>query len=189
MKKLSEYQKIIKPFLSQKRYEHSICVAKEAAFLAKKYGVDVEKAQIAGILHDIMKDTSSDDQLKTITEFGIILNDIELSSKKLWHQIAGAAYCKGALGIDDEDIINAIRYHTSGRKNMSKLEKVLFIADYTSSDRDYKGVDDMRRYALISLEKAMVEGISYTLIELAEGRKLIISDTIDAYNEAVQTQP
>lgn len=185
MANISAYKKAIRSFLSEKRCDHCVAVAKEAVRLAKKYGADPEKAETAGILHDIMKEASPDQQLKIITDFGIMLNDIELSTKKLWHQCAGMAYVAGHLGVEDQDVLNAIRYHTSGRSNMSLLEKVLFIADFTSRDRNYNGVENMRKLAETSLESAMIEGLSFTILELAEEKKPIIEDTIDAYNQAV----
>ena len=127
-----EYREIIKARMSEKRYIHSLNVEKEAVRLAEKYGADVKKAAVAGILHDITKETSFDEQLKIIENSGIILNDIQKSAPKLWHSISGAAYVKDVLGICDEDIFNAIRYHTTARADMSLLEKVIFIADFTA---------------------------------------------------------
>jgi len=183
--KRQEYIKAIKPMLSQKRFEHSLNVAQEAVKLAKKYGADEEKAEIAGLLHDILKDTPSEKQLKILSDFGIILNNVELSAKRFWHAIAGAVYIRTVLHIEDPEIFDAVRYHTTGRNNMSLLEKVIFIADFISKDRDYPGVEDMRRTAYKSLDKAIVEGIAFTIGDLAKNRDPIVIDTIDAYNDAV----
>ncbi len=185
MLSVKEYQKIIKPHLSDKRYHHSCEVAKAAKRLAKKYGADPDKAEIAGILHDILKDTPKDEQLKIMDRFGIILNDIEAVTPNLWHQISGAAYVKNELNIDDPDIVDPIRWHTSGKKDMTLMEKIVFVADFISNDRDYKGVDKMRTIAKESLDKAIIEGLSFTISELAENGKAIVSDTFDAYNDAV----
>ncbi len=185
MTRPNEIKKILKEFLGDKRYNHTLEVAKEAVKLAKRYGADEEKAEIAALLHDIMKEQDEDIQLSVIAEAGITLDEVELVTKKLWHQIAGMAYAKEMLGIEDEDILNAVRYHTSGRKNMSLLEKVVFIADFTSDDRDFNGVKEMRKLAEKCLEDAMVEGLSYTLTELSHEKKLISRDTIDAYNMAI----
>ena len=187
MLSVKEYQKIIKPHLSDKRYHHSCEVAKAAKRLAKKYGADQEKAEIAGILHDIMKDTPKDEQLKIMNRFGIILNDIEAVTPNLWHQISGAAYVEHELDIKDPEIISPIRWHTSGKKDMTLMEKVVFIADFISDDRDYKGVDKMRAIAKESLDKAIIEGLSFTISELAQNEKAIIPDTFDAYNDAVMS--
>ena len=97
----------------------------------------------------------------------------------------GAAYVENELHIDDPEILNAIRYHTTGRAHMTLLEKVLFVADFTSSDRDYPGVEDIRKAARKSLLEAMLSGMTYTIQDLTERRLAIHPDTIAAYNEAV----
>lgn len=180
-----EYKKIIKSRMSEKRYIHSVNVATEAVRLAKKYGADVEKAQLAGILHDITKETPPEEQLKIIEDNGIILNDVQKSSQKLWHSISGSAYVKSVLGIDDEDVFNAIRYHTSGRADMSLLEKVVFIADFTGAERNYDGVDIMREKADRSLEEAMQFGLAFTISDLAKRNLPIDYDALRAYNQIV----
>lgn len=182
---VKDYDKIIKERLSSKRYEHSKNVAKEAVRLAKKYGADVEKAEIAGILHDITKEAQQEEQFDLIRKAGIELTEFERSTPKLWHAISGSAYLKVILGIEDEDIINAVRFHTTGRCGMSLLEKVIFIADFTSDDRDYDGVEKMRKAADKSLEEAMIEGMSFTICDLSERKLPIASDTFKGYNEVV----
>ena len=109
---IESYKKIIKGRMGEKRYIHSVNVAKQAQKLAKIYGCDEEKAMTAGILHDVTKETPFDEQLKIITEGGIILDEIEKSSQKLWHPISGSVYIQKYLDINDADIINAIRFHT-----------------------------------------------------------------------------
>lgn len=180
------YIKLLKPMLSEKRFEHSLNVAAEAVKLAKKYGADEEKAETAGLLHDILKDTPAEKQLKIISDFGIIMTDVELSAKRFWHAISGAVYIRTELKIEDTEIFDAVRYHTTGRKNMSLLEKVIFIADFISKDRDYPGVEDMRKAAYKNLDKAIVEGIAFTISDLAKNRDAIVTDSIDAYNDAVR---
>ena len=137
------YIQAIKPLLSEKRFEHSLNVAQEAVKLAKKYGADPEKAEAAGILHDILKDTPADKQLKIISDFGIIMNDVTV------------------------------------------LEKVVFVADFISKDRDYPGVEEMRKTAYKSLDRAIVEGIAFTVGALLKDREPVVPETVDAYNDAV----
>lgn len=180
---LEDYKKIIRPFLSDKRYRHSICVSEAAVKLAHRYGADEKKAETAGILHDIMKDLPPEQQLAKMKEYGIRLTDVEQSAQKLWHAMLGAAYLKNELQINDPEILDAVRYHTTGRKNMALLDKVLFIADFISADRDYPGVEQLRKAAKVSLEEAMMEGFSYTIADLANSRKAIHPDTVEAYNQ------
>lgn len=185
MMTFDEYEREVQKHLTDKRFYHSRCVAAAAAQLAERFGVASEKARTAGILHDIMKDTEKHEQLKMLNEFGIILSGAERANPKLWHAICGAAYIKQVLGVDDAEIIDAVRYHTSGRGGMSLLGKVLFVADYISADRDYPGVDEMRKYAGESLDMAIVEGIAFTVGELTEKRLSVAAESIEMYNEAL----
>lgn len=182
---IEKYRALLREKLSDKRYRHSLAVADEAVRLSHIYGCDVEKAHIAGLLHDVMKDSKDADMLQTLNQFGIMLSDVEKREKKLWHAIAGAGYVKNILGIADNDIINAIRYHTTARANMSLIEKVIYLADFTSADRDYPGVDRMRRAVDLSMPEAMKEALQFTIMDLAEQLNAIHPDTIAAYNQMV----
>lgn len=181
----TRFDRVLKARMGEKRYIHSMNVAAEAQRLAKKYGADAEKARLAGTLHDITKETNPEEQLQIIANSNIILNGVERPSPKLWHAIAGAAFVRDIMGIDDEDVFNAIRYHTSGRANMSLLEKVVFIADFTGAERDYDGVDEMRSLADKSLEEAMAYGLSFSVSDLAKRRLAIDPNSLACYNEVV----
>lgn len=169
--------------LSERRRVHSLNVSAEAVRLAEKYGADIEKARLAGLLHDVTKETDHDLQLQIIENGGIILSELERRSPKLWHAISGAVYVRDKLGIQDEDIFNAIRYHTTGRAGMSLLEKVIFIADFTSAERDYPDVDVIREHAENSLEEGMLYGIGFTVSRLVGRRDLVSPDALSAYND------
>ena len=169
--------------LSEKRFLHSLNVAKEAERLSLLYGADPEKAYRCGLLHDVMKDDPPEAQREYIRQCGIELTAEEESSHKLWHSIAGAAYLERELGIKDQEMIFAVRYHTSARAGMGLLEKIVYLADFTSADRDYNGVDRMRQKVDRSLEEAMEEGLSFTVCELAGKSAVICRDTFEAYNE------
>lgn len=179
-----KYISIIKKRLSEKRFIHSINVSKEAMRLAYLYGADEKKAEIAGLLHDITKEAPTDDQKQFIKEHGVELNEIEDTTPKLLHSISGMLFLRDVLKIEDEDILNAVLYHTTARAGMSILEKVLYIADFTSAERDYDGVEKIREMSNISLEKVMIEGLSFTIAELTEKKSPIAINTILAYNEA-----
>ena len=178
-----DYVAEIRKRLGNFRFAHSLEVAKTAKALAIQYGADPEKAYLAGVLHDIMKDAKSAEHLLIFEENNIELNDIEKIAKKLWHAISGEWLVRTKLGIDDEEILNAIRYHTTGRAGMSLFEKVIFVADFISADREYFGVDDMRKWAEIGLDIAIIEGLRFTICELAQKQKPIHPDTINAFNE------
>ena len=182
---LDDYKKIIKSRMSDYRYTHSVNVSREAVRLAKKYGADTEKASLAGILHDITKETPKEEQLQIMTDGGIILDNVQKNSSKLWHGISGSVYIRDVLNITDEDILNAVRYHTTGRAGMSLLEKIIFIADFTSAERDYNGVKTMRKKADKALENAMLYGLQFTLKDLSKRAMIIPPDALACYNEIV----
>ena len=180
-----EYKKILKEKLSEKRYKHCINVAKTSICLAKKFGGDIEKAEIAGLLHDITKEDSAEKQLGVIEEFGEEITDLELKTEKLWHAISGSIFIKEKLGIKDQDIINAVRYHTIARGNMSVLEKIIFIADFISEDRKYDELGKIRAAAEIGIDEAMAEGTRFYIRNLLKNNRGINLCTVEAYNKAV----
>ncbi|MEE1061619.1 MAG: bis(5'-nucleosyl)-tetraphosphatase (symmetrical) YqeK [Ruminococcus sp.] len=182
---IDSYKKIIKSRMSEYRYKHSVNVAKEAVRLAKKYGADEEKAAIAGILHDITKENTKEEQLQIMSDGGIILDSVQKISSKLWHGISGSVYIRDNLGITDEDILNAVKYHTTGHAGMSVLEKVIFVADFTSEERDYSGIRTIRKKADKSLEEAMLYGLQFTLKDLSKRALIIHPDALACYNEIV----
>ena len=151
--------------------------------LAERYGADPEKAYFAGLLHDVMKDAPRDEQKEMIERGGTVLTETELANPKVWHAMAGEAYLRTELGVADADVLSAVRYHTTGRAKMSLLEKILYVADYLSADREYDGVERMRRLAESSLEEAMLFGLSFTISDLAQKEQIIHPDSVDCYNE------
>lgn len=181
----SEYKKILQARLDEKRYFHSLCVADEAKRLAEKIGIDSEKAYLAGLLHDITKNATREEHLQIFTRFGIILDDVEKNAMKLWHAISGSLYIEHILGVNDTEIIDAMRYHTTAKEDMSPLCLVLYLADFTSRDRDYPDVEVMRNLVDISFNKALVYALQYTIKDLAEQKRAIHFDTLKAFNKAV----
>lgn len=180
-----QFVEIIRARLSDYRFHHSLCVAEEARRLANRYGADPEKSYTAGILHDIMKDTDKVTQIQLMEEYGVCLDAVERQSATLWHARSGEVFIRHILGFEDEDILRAVRYHTTGCSNMTLLEQVLFVADFTSADRNYPDVDVMRRLADISLSEAMQYGVAYTIRSLVDEGRAVHSDTLDLYNDIV----
>lgn len=178
-----DLEDIAREKLSPHRFEHTLRVVDSALALGRKYGANDRKTKIAALLHDIMKDTPHRDRLSIIEKSGIILCDVDRRSPNIWHSIAGAVYMREELGIDDEDIYNAVYYHTTGRAGMSKLEKVIYVADYISADRSYNGVEEMRRLAGDSLEDAMLFALEFCITKLANARELIHPNGVACYNE------
>lgn len=176
---------LIRSKLNTDRFNHSLNVADSAKELALRYGADADKAYTAGLLHDVMKNASPEEQLGVLSEAGIELMPVERENKKLWHAIAGAAYVKFVMGIDDRDIIRAVRYHTTGRAGMSLLERVVYLADYISADRNYNGVEDMRRLCQSDSDEAILYALTFGIPDLVSKGRVIHPDSIDLYNEVI----
>ena len=173
----------LKERLSKKRFTHSMNVADMARELAPIYGADPERAYFAGMTHDIAKELPKDKQLALATKCTLGVSRIELASPPLLHAPAGAQLLKESFGVEDEDILLAIRYHTVAAADMSPLAQAVYLADLTSADRDYKDVKKMRRYAHISAEKGMFEALRFSVEDLTEKGSTIPLCTIEAYNE------
>jgi len=178
-----ECLKLIKPLLKEKRYTHSLFVAKKALELQLKYGnSNKEKVEAAALLHDIMKDTSIETQLKIIEYSGIILSDSFLKSPQVLHQLSGALYLKNYLKVSSRSIISAVKYHTTGRANMSTTEKIIFVADSTSEERNYENLDIIKEASEISLDKAIFVNTQCILKDFASKGLFIVEDTLKTYN-------
>lgn len=180
---MNDYKSAIKKLLNKSRYEHSINVSKAAEDIAKRYGISIKKARIAGLLHDITKNMTNKEQLEMINKYNIEMSKLELSMDKLWHAKTGAEYVKNEFAIDDEEIINAIRYHTTGKPNMSDLEKVIFVADAIAEDRKFNGVDDIRKAIKKSLNEGVLAALIASIDFLTIKKKPIHDDTFLAYND------
>lgn len=183
-----QYMEIIRSRLSDYRFHHSLCVAEEAKRLAEKYGADPHKAYTAGILHDIMKDTDKDAQLQILADYGVTLDEVEQGAPMLWHARSGEVFLRHILGVTDEEVLSAVRYHTTGRAGMSLLEQVVFTADFTSADRNYPDVDVMRAKADKSLTEAIRYGVEYTIGDLRRQNRAIHPDTLAVYHEIVLSE-
>ena len=178
-----EIKDILDIRLSKKRYQHSLNVAAEAKKLAEHYNYKFpEKAYITGLLHDICKEIPKDEQLAMVKNSDRNVTQVEIATPPLHHAIAGARYAEQALNVYDEDMLNAIRYHTVGRAGMSRLEEIIYLADLISADRNYKDVSKMRKNAYQSIEKAMLEALRFSVTDVVNKGSMLPSHTIEAYN-------
>lgn len=182
-KELEQLEHLAEQSLSKKRFQHVLNVRDQAVKLGKIHGADLEKCRVAALLHDITKELKFDNQLQIILKSDIMLSDIILKSAPLYHAVTGSIYAKEELGITDPDILNAIKYHTIGRAGMSKLEKIIYIADATSADRTYKEVQRFRELSFADLDNCMFEMVKHTIRYLVKDGCLLPSDTINCYNE------
>lgn len=172
----------LKRMLSEKRYQHSLSVCKTAVELSVRYGGDIEKAKIAGLVHDYAKELDKVILLKYVKQFDIMLDDVMKIQMELLHGIVGAEIVSAEFEIYDRDVLNAVRFHTTGRVNMSLLEKIIYLADYIEPTRNFKGVEDLRKVALSDIDKATLMAFDHTIQYVISQRKLLHPDTIHARN-------
>jgi nicotinate-nucleotide adenylyltransferase len=180
---MKRFEQIVKEKLSAKRFRHTLGVADAAQDLARRYGGDVEKARLAGLLHDLTKEVGVAEQMQFFDEFHIKLSSLELHSPKLWHAMTGAAYAEHRLGIDDAEILQAIRYHTTGRQHMSLMDKILYLEDYIEVKRDFDGVEEVRALLDQGLDAMMLQAMKQTIQELLDKSASIHPDTFACYNQ------
>jgi len=172
----------VKEQMPERRWLHTLGVMETSVLLAKRFGADPVKADLAAILHDYCKYWPVQDQANIIRE-NDLPQDLLDYDKELWHSHAGAYIAQTQFGIDDEEILDAIRYHTSGREHMTLLDKVVCLADYMEPNRDFPGVHNIREIAEHSLEKALIAGFDSTISFLLSKGKRIYPLTILTRND------
>lgn len=170
--------------VSSERYHHSLCVADEAKKLARKHGEDENSAYLAGLLHDITKEFTKEEHFRLINKYNVKLDEIELKAEKLWHAITAPLYVKEELKIEDEDVLKAIRYHTTGRADMGKLEEIIFLADFISEDRkkEFNNVEEARDVAYKNLEEGVLYELRCSIKSLVKKESPISLESVKAYN-------
>ncbi|MEE1039226.1 MAG: bis(5'-nucleosyl)-tetraphosphatase (symmetrical) YqeK [Lachnospiraceae bacterium] len=169
MKKVSRVEliKTLEQELSYKRFIHTLSVAGTASSLAMCYGADLEKAETAGLLHDCAKCMDVRKMQKVCEKAGLTVSSFEADSGSLLHSKAGSVLAAEKYGITDPDMINAIRYHTTGRPGMSLLEKIIFVADYIEPGRfTAKNLPLIRRLAFSDIDGALMKILYDTLVYL-----------------------
>lgn len=179
---LTKYEKEIRGRIGEKRFLHTLRVRDTALELAKIYEVDQEKAEVAGFLHDCAKIRDHDELIKAAKEAGLLLTKEMIKAPQIIHSYLGAIYARDLYGIEDEDILNAITYHTTGRANMSDLEKIIFLADYIEPMRNFDGVERARQLAKNDLDTAMYFALNNTLKFLVDHDTYIVPTTVTARN-------
>ena len=161
---LRKIRKAVQKAQDAKRFEHTLGVEYTAAALAMRYGSDIDSARAAGLLHDCAKCLSDEKRLSICRKNHIPVTEVERKNPFLLHAKAGAYLAREKYGIKDPDILNAIRSHTTGRKNMSLLEKIIFVADYIEPGRKHApNLTDIRKLAFLDINRALVEILKDTL--------------------------
>jgi len=171
----------LKNNLKPKRLKHVFGVVDSIDALALKYGIDRNKARLSALYHDILKENSANRLIEYIRENGEDPGEL-LHAGKVLHSQAGAIFARVEGGILDEDILNAIRYHTTGREEMSTLEKMLYLADVIEAGRDYEGVDRLRDLSMKDLDLAMLHALNSSLRFLEDRNDYILISSVRARN-------
>ncbi|ADL12121.1 bis(5'-nucleosyl)-tetraphosphatase (symmetrical) YqeK [Acetohalobium arabaticum] len=181
---MTEREKIrlLQEMISQKRLKHSLAVRDVAVDLAKEYGADIKKARTAGLLHDSAKGISNDNLLQMAQEFGIVVDDVISTVPSLLHGPIGAKLVQKEFGIEDKEILNAIKIHTLGAEEMTILEKIIFIADYIEPNRTCAGLDELRKKARVNLDSAIRIACDRTLKYHIRNEDLIHPQTLATRN-------
>ena len=182
----NELRPIALSYLKPKRMPHVLGTEQEAAKLARMYGVDETKARVAALLHDCTKKLEMEEQLALCKEYGIELDELEQRALKLLHSRTGAELARRVFGVDDE-IYSAIRWHTTGRTNMTKLEKILYLADYIEPSRDFDDVEPLRKVVYKDLDKGLLLGLQMTVDEMEAMGNPVHHNTLDARNYLIET--
>ena len=180
---LREISRKLSKILKKNRYEHTLGVMYTAASLAMCYGGDVQKAMTAGLLHDCGKYLSAEDQIRFCKKKEIPLTESELQMPALVHAKLGAYLARHEYGIKDSDILDAITYHTTGRPDMTLLEKIVYIADYIEPNRrEIPGLEQIRKIVFIDIHRAVCLSAGSTVRYLKNGGKAVDPMTINTYN-------
>jgi predicted HD superfamily hydrolase involved in NAD metabolism len=177
----------VKGYLSSNRYKHTLGVVNAAILLGEKYQVDLNKVKIAALLHDCAKKMDKDKLLKVVKEEEIIIDEIQKNQPALLHGPVGSVIAYRDFNIKDPDILRAIEYHTTGRENMSKLEKIIYLADYIEEGRRYSGVIELREKAKVNLDKALLQAFDNTINYIINKKQFIHPNTIIARNATLKS--
>jgi len=171
--------------LTEHRYQHTIGVMETAIVLAERFGADPRKAELAAIFHDYAKFRPKEEMRQIIVEQNMPAELLEYNSE-LWHAPVGAYLAEIEAGVTDQEVLDAIRYHTSGRIGMTLLDKIIYLADYIEPGRHFPGVEEVREMAREDLDKALIQSMKNTIQFLMRKNQPVFPDTFNAYNSIVQ---
>ena len=166
-------------YLKARRIPHVLGTEEMAVHLAQKYGADVDAARQAALLHDCTKRLSMDEQMALCEHYKIELDVLEKSALKLLHAKTGAAIAKDVFAMSDE-VVSAILWHTTGKADMTLLEKVIYLADFTERTRDFPGVEELRAACERDLDEALQMGFEMTVEEMKEWGNPVHEKTLEA---------
>ncbi len=182
IKKLKEKLKKTKNF----RLKHTRAVEETAVKIAKRYPVEIDKVKIASLLHDFARHYEDEKLLKMVEENNIEVDDLEKDIPALLHSPVGAYLAEHKFGIKEEDILNAIRFHTIGRPGMSRLEKIIFVADVVEPGRNFPGVDLIREKIDKDLDEAVILVCDFTIKYNIDRKRVIHPNTLYTRNSLLK---
>lgn len=169
------------------RVKHILGVVKTSEELSNFYGADCKKARLSAYIHDAAKYTKGHEAISFLEQRGFILSEEDRAMPSLLHGLVGAVIGREVMGIDNDEVFDAARYHTTGRENMTLLEKIIFIADYIEPSRSFKGVEELRELAYKSLDSAILKAIDNTIKYVIDNGKPIHTATIKSRNYILNT--
>ncbi|HWQ77369.1 MAG TPA: bis(5'-nucleosyl)-tetraphosphatase (symmetrical) YqeK, partial [Anaerovoracaceae bacterium] len=175
----------IEGHMSEKRRIHTYAVAEEARKLSQRYGADMEKAEIAALFHDFFRGIDKNKLNEYVGRFG--LAPVYLNNANLAHGKIAARIMERDFHITDPDIINAVCFHTTGRADMSRLEKILYLADAIEPNRDYPGVGEIRELAYRDLDEACLAALERSIEYVKCKGQYLHQDTVNARDRLTQT--
>lgn len=181
-------RRLAKKRLSAKRYQHTLNVRRMAVKLAKRWGADPEKAALAALLHDTAKELSREEMLQILKDNAIMAENAQNRPSPVWHGICAAILAQTQWGVEDEEVLSAIRCHTTGKPGMSLLDEIVFLADMTSAERDYPEVDYLRKLEKEDIHRAMREALEMNLHWLEESGKPVDEETRAALEDLRQRE-
>ena len=171
--KWKEAKDLVKGRLSEKRYQHTLNVKKMAVKLARRYGVQEEKAALAALLHDAAKEIPKEEMKALMAQYPQYAEGGESRPVPVWHGVCAAILARTEWGVTDEAVLSAIACHTAGKPGMTKLDKVVYLADMTSKERDWPGVNKLRKLEMEDLDAAMLAALKQTNdFVLSQGKPL-----------------
>lgn len=169
--------------LDAKRYAHTVGVAYTAASLAMRYGADIEKAYLAGLLHDCAKCIETNEKLALCKKYKVKLTQFEIDNPFLIHAKLGSCLAEKKYGIEDPEVLSAIRYHTTGKPDMSLLEKIVFAADYIEPGRKLiPGLEEIRKIIFVDFDQAVFLILEGTMRHLKNKEQPIDELSLEAYD-------
>lgn len=181
-------RRLAKKRLSAKRYQHTLNVRRMAVKLAKRWGADPEKAALAALLHDTAKELSREEMLQILNDNAIMAENAQNRPSPVWHGICAAILAQTQWGVEDEEVLSAIRCHTTGKPGMSLLDEIVFLADMTSAERDYSEVDYLRKLEKKDIHQAIREALEMNLHWLEESGKPVDEETRAALEDLRQRE-